>query len=248
MFARDELAALGEDQRQKELRNHYGAKSSIMDSMRKSDGATLAFATDLVGKDLVKGTQEVGDVEDVIVNLDSRKASALIDPNDDFTGTDAKFVVSFDRISRNTGDREKLSTELDRSDFQAAAPVDNTYWNNDTPNTYIYRWHAFGYPYAGDAAGLDTALREDAARSDGQMRRGVNTLERQSAEMVKNALRSDASLKEAAQNVDVVRQGDNLVLRGTVETDEMKNRIEDRAEEIARDIDIENQITVATGE
>ena len=230
---REEISALTEE-RGREIFTHYGAEWK-----KEMVGVnTLAFATHLSGKDLMNGNQEVGDVEDVIVNMSNQRASLLIDPNDNFTGSNEKFVVSLNKVSGFGQGREKLTTDLTRNEFERATPAQQGYWDT-APETYVYRWSTFVYPYAASSAG--------AVNTDGQMRRGSND-RNDSVAMIKDALRNDASLKKGAEKVDVRRVGEQVVLSGTVATEDLKGKIEDKAEQLARGLDVENRIQIATGE
>ena len=60
---------------------------------------------------------------------------------------------------------------------------------------------------------------------------------------------SDTSIaQQGGQNVQVLAQGDKVVLLGTVQSEEAKDKIEERAEEAAQGWDVDNQIRVATAE
>ncbi len=229
---REELSALN-DQRGREIFNHYGAEWK----KDMAGGNALAFATHLSGKDLMNGSEEVGDVEDVIVNMNNQRASLLIDPNDNFTGSNEKFVVSLNKVSGFGQGREELMTQLSRNDFERATPADRGYWDT-APDTYVYRWSAWVYPYAAPVA---------ATTPGGQMRRGIND-QKDSVAMIKEALRNDTSLQRAADKVEVRKEGDQVILTGTVPSRDMKDKIEDKAEKLSQGLDVENRLRIATGE
>lgn len=98
---------------------------------------SLVLASDVNGAKLRNGTQEVGKVDDIVLNLDSRQAAALVDPNDRYASVDGKFLVPFSRITRGSDDR--YSTTLTSDDFtQAGGPgIASTFGNR--PDA-VQRW------------------------------------------------------------------------------------------------------------
>lgn len=257
---RDGLESLQHDQQGKSIFDYYGqtwrsstqsasmnnpvrtqgSQSGTTDTARDRQsmdrdhqGQRLALASDLIGKNIRSGNQTIGEVDDVIVHLDSNAAAALLDPDDDFAGSDQKYVVPLHRF--NVSQHEALTSSLQRSDFSSAQNTAGASWasagqqqsRNDT--LFVY-----------DADGR-TEVRSDSARVTApQQRQGAAPV----AE-IRRAIQSDSSLAANQSDIQVEAQGDKLVLRGTVLNEDTKEKIEDRAEKAAPGWDIDNQLSVA---
>ena len=63
---------------------------------------------------------------------------------------------------------------------------------------------------------------------------------------VEIALMGDPSLSSAAKNIQVSADDNKLVLRGSVPSNELKDQIEQKVREVAKDVQIDNQITVSS--
>ncbi|MDX2186401.1 MAG: superoxide dismutase family protein [Opitutaceae bacterium] len=157
---REEISVLN-DQRGGEIFNYYEVKWN----KDMAGPNTLAYATHLSGKDLMNSGQEVGDVEDVIVNLNNQRASLLIDPNDNFTRTNEKFVVSLNKVSGFGEGRDELMTQLSPDDFIRATPADRDYWDNKQEN-HVYRWSAYVYPFQAPMADNESTKRDNEKRDN----------------------------------------------------------------------------------
>lgn len=78
----------------------------------------LALASDIKGKTVRNGNQDVGSIKDIVIHVDQGKASALIDPSNDMVEGDDKFLVPFSRID-HAGDK-RYTTTVTRQDFERA--------------------------------------------------------------------------------------------------------------------------------
>ena len=71
-----------------------------------------------------------------------------------------------------------------------------------------------------------------------------NEADRKVVQEVRQALTSDSSLSTRAQNVTVVASNGNVTLRGSVKDDSEKQRVADKAMQVAGVTNVDNQITV----
>jgi len=71
-----------------------------------------------------------------------------------------------------------------------------------------------------------------------------NEADRKVVQEVRKALTSDSSLSTAAQNVTVVSSNGNVTLRGSVKDDSEKQKIQDKAMQVAGVTNVDNQLTV----
>jgi len=71
-----------------------------------------------------------------------------------------------------------------------------------------------------------------------------NETDRKIIQGVRQALTSDSSLSTAAQNVTVVSSNGNVTLRGSVKDDSEKQKIQEKAMQVAGVTNVDNQLTL----
>jgi sporulation protein YlmC with PRC-barrel domain len=86
-------------------------------SSQFASGSQFARASKLQGKDIHAGEEEVGEIDAIVIDLQQGHAMALVDVEDDFAGTDGKFLVPISKLEINAEDDDRVSTTLSRSDF-----------------------------------------------------------------------------------------------------------------------------------
>ncbi len=255
VFKKDQIAALGQDQRRQQIFQHYGQTEDSQRSMqrpgqaqgqqgqqqsqRASQGAQqLALASDIIGRDIRSGQQEVGEVEDIIVQFRNRTAAALIDPEDDFAGTDQNYIVPLNKLTI-AGD-DALTTTLTRQDFAGARPTQDDSWSNESTGyvSTLYVWPMHN-------AGLNQQAGAQTRSQDMDRRQTQTSSDSQQKQAPIAAVRQAIQAEGGQSNINVTTSGDKLVLSGTVQSEDIKDRIEDRAERAADGWDIDNQIRVA---
>lgn len=79
--------------------------------------AALTRAGILREREVRNGDRLVGVLEEVIFDFRGGQASAVLDANDEFTGTKGLFVVPFDKLQFEATRPETIATTLDRVDF-----------------------------------------------------------------------------------------------------------------------------------
>jgi sporulation protein YlmC with PRC-barrel domain len=90
-----------------------------------ASGAQLVASSELRGKSVSTGTDNVGTIDDVVI--DNRgEAAAVITPGKEFAGTDGKLVVPVHRLNLGTRDLSPIRTDLARSDFEKRPRSVNT--------------------------------------------------------------------------------------------------------------------------
>jgi len=146
-FKSDQLADISSQRSQ--LDQYYGVNSdsgrmSSGSSMNASDrsgsnGAQLVMARDIIGKNIkTNDNKDVGNIDDLVVDLRARKASILLDADKDFIGNNnnaqvstssgsstmsassndrntGKYVVSFDKVT--ISGKDKVTTSLTPDQF-----------------------------------------------------------------------------------------------------------------------------------
>jgi sporulation protein YlmC with PRC-barrel domain len=254
-FMRDQLASLSQEQRRQQIFQYYGQSSQAQSTSPRSGpgqnqgGASgaqgqsgaqsaqqLVLASAVIGKEIQSGSQNVGTVEDVIVQIKNRTAAALIDPSDDFAGTDQKFIVPFNKLTK--AGEDSLTTTLSRQDFTSAKPSRDDTWGNESLGylSTLYIWPSYAAPI-NQQAGIHRGLDQTQSQS-GEMQSGSRQAP---VAAIRQALQGESS----QGTINVTATGDKVVLSGTVKTEDAKDRIEDRAEQAAPGWDIDNQLRVA---
>lgn len=83
----------------------------------------LIRASAIRGKAVVVGNRKVGDIENIIIDLERGTVAALLDSSGEFTGTRAKYLVPLSRLAFENPRQDPIGTTLTRADFDAAQPV-----------------------------------------------------------------------------------------------------------------------------
>lgn len=194
---------------------------------------SLVLASDVIGRDVNRGDKKLGEIDDLVLRLGQRKAEVLLDLDADVGATD-HFVVSFDQLQPTGSDDGAYLTTLTMDDFRRAAPARPA--TDDLAATdaivYPYAWAGYGYPGS-------TALTTEMA---------MNRPDQPPVAAVRIALKQDGALRSDAKNVTVAARGDQVVLKGTVTSQDACDRIEDKAEKAARGWDVDNQLRVASND
>ena len=177
----------------------------------------LMRASDIRGKAIQNGGSDVGNIEHVVIDLDRRTAEALVDPNSDFTGSSRKVLVPVADLNIRSREQDPVTTQLTRADFQNA------------------RYEST----QGSAASMNSSSGGSYAANDTDRNGNLNS----AASSVRSALRGDSVL--ASENVQVVPQDGKLVLRGTVQSNQIRDRVESTAKR-ATNTGIDDQIKVGS--
>ncbi len=221
LFKKNQVASLSQDQRGREIFQFYGQKPPSQGSQQ------LALTSSIIGRDVYGNAQTVGEVEDVIVQLQSGTAAALLDPNNDFAGTDQKYLIPLNKLTLPGPDT--LTTTLSRRDFASAKVSSDASWARSDYGSTLYVWPSY------------TATEQGGARR-GEV---VQSNAQAPVEAIRDALQSDPRSSRESGIISIVASGDRVILGGTVQSEDMKQRIGDRAKRAAQGWDIENQIRVA---
>ena len=235
-FVPEELASLTREERARQVHEFYGADYSPReDRSNQPDDARsrreLALATALKGKEVMSGGQALGQIEDLLVDLRSRRAALLFDPADSVVRSNDRYVVPFSELSISHRNPDTITSTIEGSRFTSADNLSGDAWTR-ADNDKVYRW-----------APVEAA--EARGNNDAQVaQRTTRSAEPAPVENVRRAIQSDERLRETSHNIDVVAQSNRLVIRGTVPDEQMKDQVEDTAEGAARGWAIDNQLRV----
>jgi len=249
-FRDDDLDLLGTDERGRSLFEYYGQdwNREMLSTRTAAAGdrsARLLRVSTMMGKDVKNAGQEVGEVEDVIVDFNSRRAAVLLDPEDDYTGTDKEFLIGLDQIMHSPDKKDDLATTLTRAEFDRATPARDD-WSGTTTG-YPYVWSGYhytrgvGYSAVPPSQVGETTVARDVRTDE---RREMRTDDKLTVASVREALSRDPALSDAARQVILREEGRKLVIRGTVPSKEIKNKIADRVEELAKGWNVDDEMEV----
>ena len=82
----------------------------------------LIRASTLRGRPVNAVDRKVGDIENIIIDLERGTAAALLDSSGAFTGTTAKYLVPLSGLTFAHPRQDALGTTLTRADFDRAVP------------------------------------------------------------------------------------------------------------------------------
>jgi sporulation protein YlmC with PRC-barrel domain len=242
LFNDDELDLLGAE-RGREVFTHYG-RDWNREMLQLGTAATdqsnrLIRVSKLLGKEIKNAGQNVGEIEDVIVDLSSRRGSALIDANDDYVGTNQKYILNFNQLMVSPDRKDAYTTVLTRSEFERAKPARDDWWSVTTGYPYVWTGYTYnrGFGYSPSAPGVrdepSVAVR-DTTRDD----RKVSVAD------VRAALNNDPVLSDAARHVILSEEGRKLVVRGTIPNKDLKEKLADRVNELAKGWNVDDEMKV----
>ena len=179
-------------------------------------GGSLVRASTLKGKSVRSGTEEVGEIDDVVINFDRGIVTALIDTESEFSGPDEhEFLVPFSQLQLRSGE-DSIATRLTRADFQRAQP--------GTSSDPDERLTPTGRPTEVSTDRVDATTLKSAARAIKQM--------------------WDAHPELAKLKLRVSPENGKLVFSGSVPNAEVFERAKDTAESVVRGIPIDNRIAI----
>lgn len=259
-FKKDRISSLQADQEGRSTYEYYG--QTWQAPAQAAATSQLVMSTDIIGKNIRSGTEEVGEIEDVLIQFQNRTAAVLLDPEDSFTGTDQKYIVPFNKLSVQNID--SLNTSLTRQDFSGAQVAQGDAWAQPGAGG-IFIWSGMGAAervaqdasQAAQRAGEKVAqagerVGEEAAQAGervAQESREMTPQGQPPVAEIRRVLQNDTTIaQQGGQNVQVIAEGDKVVLLGTVPSEEAKDQIEDRVEQAAPGWSVDNQIRVATAD
>lgn len=252
----------------KQRRDTIPAESAAGTTSGEMTVRSFVLASNLQGQDIESATnnEEVGEVDDLVVNFDRGIAAVLMDPEDEFTGNDEKFVIPMNRLMARTGDNDGFTTNLTREDFASAmssASAQQARRENERARTgsndsrlasrersgelyqddRIVTWNQYrlmdttaAYPL------VDSGVRTTAPVP---LASATRSSEMPPVERVRDVLSREALWSTQSRDIQIRTRNDQLVIEGTAPSKELKNRLIERVEEAAQGWEIEDKITVS---
>lgn len=191
----------------------------------------------LRGKEIRAGDQKIGKIESVVLDWESGAATAVLDLDRSFTGTNRKFMIPVSELALRSEDQDVIVTNLTRADFQQISRGEVP--ASDARLTPTGRGRV-------DTGNTRSDVRASTTSSDPNR---VTPAAAEVAPALESAVRSARqsignypSLR--ATEVEVVGENGKLLLRGFTESEEMKERVEKAAQEGAPGIPFESHLQV----
>jgi sporulation protein YlmC with PRC-barrel domain len=202
-------------------------------------------ASTLRGKDIRAGDREVGEIETIVLDWQTGVASAVLDLDRDFTGTNRKFMVPVSQLTLRGEDQDVIISNLTRADFQPFAQRDGDSRLTPTGRTDNDR----SVRRSGETDRTD-ARRTDVTTSDSRFtpmpQTNVSATVESAVRSARQNIANHPSLKTA--DVEVMAYNDQVLLRGFVDTEEMKDRVEDVAKQAAPGVKMVSHLLVRAPE
>jgi sporulation protein YlmC with PRC-barrel domain len=188
----------------------------------------LIRASAVRGKAVHVAGRKVGDIENIILDLDRGTAAALLDASGDFTGTTAKYLVPLSRLVFDFPRQDPIGTTLTRADFDRAKP--SSFEGSGAVAAQRIQ--------STTDAPLAPTGRTTAPANSNQPGDALTA----SARAVRSAIDNDPAL--VAERVQVTAENGRIVLSGSVRNEITKQNIENAARRTIPSGSIVNRITV----
>lgn len=173
-------------------------------------------ASELRGKDIHAAGREIGEIDDVVIDLQRKTALALVDLEDDVLAGDRRVLMPVTELGLTQPARDGLATSFTREDFARLDPD--------------YRARA-------DAAVLPTGRATGEpipASADATLASAVRS--------ARQALDTDPNLARA--DIRVTPENGMLILRGRVRTEQLKDQAETAVKDAASGIRLQNYLII----
>jgi sporulation protein YlmC with PRC-barrel domain len=181
----------------------------------------------LCGKNVRVGDRNVGEIENIIVDLGRGTAAALFDSSGELTGTKAKYIIPLSRLVFGRTARAPVGISLTRADFDRAQP----------DNFGSLDHAASAFPRTSTEAGLTPT-----GRTASDVSLNSNSDAGASARAVRLAINDNPAL--VAEPVQVRAENGKVVLSGSVRTEAIRDSLEQTARRVVPAGTIENRVRI----
>lgn len=271
-FDKSQLASLGDQTQMQQIYKYYQKQPPVMASQPPATPApsptgrasgtqvqagNLQLASDLIGKEIVdRQGQEIGKVSDLLVDVNGTKeVFAVLKPGSKIQELNREpgkqiYAVPVSSFNLNSGEKDKVVTQLSFDQFQQARPFDRASWpesgaTTGTGNVFLFQPDQF---YASDRSTQpDNTGRNRRDRQPGAVTPTSQSESRADLQTTQNIRRSivkDDALSTTAKNVKIITANGKVVLRGPVGSEQEKTEISRLAEQVAGTGNVENNLEV----
>lgn len=193
----------------------------------------LALASETAGKPLHRAGQVIGRIEDILVHFESQIATVLLVPSSPATDRQVvaqKYILPFYGIAPSPSN--EFTTTLSSQQFTAVQSPATPEQAMSVPTVGSpYQWSAYGASATLLAPTPPPFQGRDLSASRPPLRE------------IRQALSADPHTRSA--QVSVLAASDRVILRGHVQDEDDKRRVENRVAEAAGGWKIDNQLRIA---
>lgn len=150
------------------------SQTSTTGTSSSQSTSNLVLASSLKGQTVRSANEEIGRVEDVVINLADQSALLLIDTKGSRIAsagtptatTSTQFAVPFAKLNISTtgGTRSTITTTLARTDFERAQPITESASTSSSATSQVYRWTTADASTS-TSSGADTSTGSTSAQS-----------------------------------------------------------------------------------
>ena len=214
--------------------------------VQSGDLENVVRASTLRGKDIQAGDREVGEIESIVLDWQTGVATAVLDLDRDFTGTDRKFLVPVSELTVRGENQDVIVSSLTRADFQPFAQRESDARLSPTGRTERENERTLRRSADTDRSDSRRTDRTDVTTADPRFtpvpQTNVSSTLESAVRSARQNIANHPSLKNA--DVEVMAYSDKVLLRGFADSEEIKDRIESVAKDAAPGIDMINHILV----
>jgi sporulation protein YlmC with PRC-barrel domain len=186
-------------------------------------------ASDLRERDIRASGQEIGEVEDIIIDLETRRAFALVELDEDITERELEVLVPISRLDLS-GTHHQLATNLSVVDFQRADP------------NYVALTSA---PPRRPTPPPEEALAPTGRTEEGESKLAPSANDARALALSAAREALDRHDELTGATIIIAAENGTLRLSGTVPTERHKQLAADVAQQAAPGLTIDNQLVVA---
>lgn len=205
---------------------------AVMLDVYRIEGSPYSLrASDLIGRDVhnAKG-EEIGEIDDLVVSRADKSIQAVLEVGGVMGIGDKLIAMPYGdlRVSR---DGEYVF--VNATEEQLEARPEFNYNEGETTAMLI---HGTAY---------DLERSKQTADKSGQSGQQQATAQSDTVREIRQSMRQDASLSAAADKLEIMRDGDEVILRGPVRSEEVRDRVLAIAKVHAGSDSVTDEIVVA---
>jgi len=211
----------------------------------------VANASDLIGMQVRNRQEEkLGKIENLVVDLESGRIVQVIISSGGFLGLGDELSAVPPSVFHYDKAQKVLHLDTTKESLAKAPHFKSNQWPDFNDTNYVgdvYR--AYGTePYFSSRAGdADNTRRNVRDRQGGRLTpldQGNNETDLEITKRIRKEIMDQKDLSVNAHNVKVITLNGRVTLRGAVNTEQERRRIQDIAARIAQGDQVENQIEV----
>ena len=229
-----------------------GSASSRQATMTSEGSGNVQRTSKLIGM-TVKNRQDetVGDVENIVVDLQSGRLVAVVISSGGFLGMGDELSAVSPNALRFSEDRDGLELDASKEMLSSAPHFRANQWPDFTQPDQVAgvygAYQAEAYYTTKATTDVDNTRRNARDRNDETltpMDQGNSTADIRITASIRREITAAENMSVNAQNVKIITKDGHVTLRGPINSPEEKQLIGEIAERIARPANVDNQLEV----